>query len=774
MIRYLKPLVPKSLIGRYTLVSSILFFILIFIAVIGWHTAQQGVKKHHKHMSVLGDLENSIRDYSVKYQAVKYAALEFIIQPDAKHYDLYKNKIKLFRQSFTTLEDAYKTHSGETITQQFSQLKFANNSLHIELLKIISVRQDAEQTFPFTTSMLNLANDNSEILALMDRVIASDIYQDEKLPEDFKLVFTDTQYTFARLMADYRLLVSVRFGIFTGDWQQAYTHRVNNIGIIVNKIEENLKLLQEIQLKTELPFVVTHDMKLFYDMTNNSISSYQTAIALLSAPNWRQDLVFLRDKLQPAFNELDKSLQILHLKEEAIWAESMGELTDVANDLSGSLWFLLIICSALVVLGYFMFSKTILNPINHVAQALKNEATGNAIEFKSYSSAAEIQNLTGAFNEMRRQVNSRQKRLVNILDNAAEAIITIDSDGLIETFNAAAESLFNYQASEVLGKNVIMLIAEDDRIYYQALFHKYKDTDNFSFKPTSEYGYEIEVLCKHNVLLPVSVKISRTIIDGNVLYTGLVIDISERLANELERQQHQSEMAHIGRLSIMGEMAAGIAHEINQPLAAMSLYLQGSLRCCDPDADSCKDVIKAVKSAIGQVDRASEIVRKMRGFAHRETFKQQVVDINELIRKSVELVLIGQTNISPQPKLRLSETPIMVKVDALQIEQVLVNLIKNAFDAQLELESSQRSLKITSEVNEKGFAQVTVIDGGEGVCAENVDKIFNTYFTTKGDGLGMGLSICRSIIEEHNGVLWYAPGEEKGSQFCFIIPIKNA
>jgi len=372
-------------------------------------------------------------------------------------------------------------------------------------------------------------------------------------------------------MADYRLLVSVRFGIFTGDWQQAYTHRVNNIDIIVKKIEENLALLQEYQSEYELPFVVTHDMKLFYSMTNNSISSYQKAIALLSAPNWRQDLVLLRDKLQPAFNELDKSLQLLHLKEEKIWSESMGELTEVANDLSDSLWFLLIICSALVVLGYFMFSKIILIPINHVAQALKSEAAGKATKFESYSSAAEIQNLTDAFHEMRRQVNSRQKRLVNILDNAAEAIITIDSNGLIETFNAAAENLFNYSSSEVLGKNVIMLIAEDERIYYQALFQKYKDTYNFNSQPKSEYGYEIEVLCKYNILLPVSVKISRTIIDGNVLYTGLVIDISERLANELERQQHQSEMAHVGRLSIMGEMAAGIAHEINQPLAAMSL-----------------------------------------------------------------------------------------------------------------------------------------------------------------------------------------------------------
>jgi len=761
MKRFFQLFVPKSLIGRYIFVSSILFIILIFMAVIGWHAAQQGVKKHHQHMSVLGDLESSIHNYSVKYQAVKYTALEFIIQPDSTHYDSYKETITKFRKSFIVLGDAYQRHSGGKVSQQFSQLKFANNALHIELLKIISVRQDAEQTFPFTTSMLNLANDNSEILSLMDRVIASDIYQDERLPEKFKFILTDTQYTFARLMADYRLLVSVRFGIFTGDWQQAYTHRVNNIDIIVKKIEENLALLEQYQSEYELPFVVTHDMKLFYSMTNNSISSYQKAIALLSAPNWRQDLVLLREKLQPAFNELDKSLQLLHLKEEKIWSESMGELTEVANDLSDSLWLLLIICSALVVFGYFMFSKIILIPINHVAQALKNEAAGNVTTFESYSSAAEIQNLTSAFHEMRRQVNSRQKRLVNILDNAAEAIITIDSSGLIETFNAAAESLFNYRASEVLGKNVIMLISEDERIYYQALFQKYKDTDNF------------KVLCKNNILLPVSVKISRTVIDGNVLYTGLVIDISERLANELERQQHQSEMAHVGRLSIMGEMAAGIAHEINQPLAAMSLYLQGSLRCCDPEADSCKDVIKAVKSAIGQVDRASNIVRKMRGFAHRETFKHETVDINELIRKSVELVLISQSSISPQPKLRLNKTPIMVKVDALQIEQVLVNLIRNAFDAQLNLQSSARSLKITSEVDAKGYALVTVIDGGEGVAAENVDKIFNTYFTTKGDGLGMGLSICRSIIEEHNGVLWYVPGAEKGSQFCFIIPTEN-
>ncbi len=761
---------PNSLRARYIFVVIILFTFLVGFAAFGWYTVQRGAHEQNLHMKILSDLERSIDNYVLKYQEVKYATLEFMIQPDELNHMLYMNSIDVFSDGFKRLEEAQKLQHGAAFNEHFKHLKAASDNLHLELERIIKVRQDANKTFLFTPTLLQISEDNSEILSLLDRVIPSNYELEEELSEDVVKIFSSMRYSWARLMANFRLLISVRFGVFVGDWQLAYNQRNYNITLLENRIESNLASLLEYSMNQQLPFVVDHEVHLLNQLVTKSLVHYHDVMDLLSAPNWRQDLVLLRDNLRPAFSELDQSIKQLHLKEEQVWSDSMNGQAAIAQKLSDSLWAILLVCSLLSILGYFIFSRVILMPIKNIAQALKNEAHGNAVELKGYSSAIEIRDLIDAFYEMRKQVNSRQQRLLNILDNAAEAIITIDSTGLIETFNAAAEQLFGFQSSEVIGRDVLKLVPANVRDNYYKLYLSYQQSEFLASDLNSGYGYEFDVLCKDKSLVPVSVKFSKTVIDGEVLYTGLVVDITERRANEYERQQHLSEMAHVGRLSIMGEMAAGMAHELNQPLAAMSLYLQGSLRRCDPSIEVCKDITRAVKSAIGQVDRASEIIRKMRGFARRESFHLELTDINELIRKSVEFVVVSQQSTSPQAKLFLSDKEILVRVDALQIEQVLVNLIRNALEAQMMLDESMRVLQIKCDVDDKGVVRVYVIDAGEGVAKENIDKIFNTYFTTKSDGLGMGLSICRSIIEEHDGVLWYNENAEHGSEFCFLLP----
>ena len=769
-MRYLpKSLIPQTLRARYIVIALALFVVLVFIAMFGWYSVKHGVHKHHRHMKILAEMEQVIHEFTAQYQGVKYATLEFLIQPDKKHYQVYQDNIKAFNQSFKALEEMQQTKTVMDFHEHYQRLQADNQQLQNELEKIIAVRLDAEKTFPFSTIMLSISQDNAEILSILNRALSAN---ETVLSNNAKALLSDTRYTWVRLMAEYRLLVSVRFGIFTGDWDEAYKNRVYNIGLYIKNLNDYLQQLRKLQEEQKLPFETDNDVSILYNQVVKATQYYQYAIMLLGSPDWRQDLVLLSNKIHPAFARLDKSIHLLHIEEKRLQAVSMDQLTVIARHLSDSLWFLFVIGSILVLFGYIMFSRTILAPIINVSQALKDEATGGRMaRLGHYSSAREICNLTDAFHEMRKQVKSRQQRLVNILDNAAEAIITIDDNGLIETFNAAAEKLFGYQAKEVLAKNVLMLIPENDRENYQRLFREYQHISRDDYTSDTDDEHEIDVLSKNQQLVPASVKISKPIIDGHTLYTALVIDISERLANEQERRQHMDGLAHAGRLSIMGEMAAGIAHELNQPLAAMSLYLHTSLRLCDPEAKTCKDIIKVVNSSIEQIDRASGIIRKMRGFAHRETFHLENADLNKLIRKSIDLVLISQQNATPQLELILAPSPLMVKVDALQIEQVLVNLIQNAFDAQLNVPASKRVLQIKSEIDAKGFARVCVIDAGEGVAKENVDKIFDTYFTTKADGLGMGLSICRSIIDTHNGVLWYRAREEKGSQFCFVLPL---
>jgi len=762
-------LIPGTLRGRYIFVSLILFTMLAITAIFGWLTVQTAADKHHQKMQNQASIEYTIHSFTVQYQSVKYALLEFLIQPDEQNYQLYNENVLKLNTTFNTLKDAQQKIYPSGLWSNTPDLEADLNNLKQALEKIIKVRLDSQQTFPFTTKMLSLSGINSEILSIIDNISKNETASENENFTKLKTLFLDTRYTWVKLMAEFRLLVTVRFGIFTGAWQQAFEQRAYNVEVYIQSIQKNINNIE--RLNTNIPLEVESEFLKLSTKTSVAIKKYQQAIILLRSPGWRQDLLLLANQLRPAFSNLDNSIQLLHHKEESNWLVSMSELTTIAQKLSTSLWLLLLVCSALALIGYFMFDKAIIKPIKEVSHALNSQASGAVSDLEKNASTQEISSLMEAFHEMQQQVNSRQQRLVNILDNAAEAIITIDESGTIETFNTASEKLFNYSAAEVLGKNILMLIPEDERNHYQSLFQQYSENDTYAAEFASEDGYEIDVLCKYMNLVPVSIKISKTIIDDKTLYTGLVVDISERRAIENERQQRLAEMAHVGRLSIMGEMAAGIAHELNQPLAAMSLYLQGSLRRCQPELNTCNDVIKAVKSAIEQVDRAGEIIKKMRGFSRRESFHRETIDLNELIIKSVDLVLISQQSITPKPELFLDSRALMVNVDVLQIEQVMVNLIRNAFDAVSALEASKRFLHIKSGLDENGFARVFVIDSGEGVAIENAHKIFDTYFTTKAEGLGMGLSICRSIIEEHNGVLWYRPGNEKGSQFCFVIPV---
>ena len=749
-----------------------LFVVLSFAAVFGWYSVQTSVEEHHQKMEAQASIESAIHELAVRYQDVKYSLLEFLIQSDEQNYQLYNDSVLKLSRSLAELRNLQQTILIPGFQDVLRILGDDLETLKTGLKHLIQVRLDSRQTFPFTRNMLEIDARNTEILAALNRLLSFTDSADV-LPGHFNTLFTESRYTWLRLMAEYRLLVAIRFGVFSNPWQPVFEQRVHNIEIFIQDLQAKLKKLDALSRESDLPVDVSAELLLLVENMRSGIKAYQEAILSLRSPGWRQDLLLLSNELHPAFSRLDQSIQLLHQQEESNWRISMGALTQVAQRLSGSLWLLLMVCSMMTVFGYFIFDKIILRPLRQVAQALKDEASGKAVALEEANAAREIQVLTDAFHDMRKQVNSRQQRLVNILDNAAEAIITIDSDGLIETFNVAAEQLFNYPVEQVLGKSVLMLIPEDKRDDYQQLFLDYKkNADNIQL-PDAQDGFEIDVLCNHHQLKPVSVKISKTLIDGRELYTGLVVDISERLANEKERQQRLAEMAHVGRLSIMGEMAAGIAHELNQPLAAMSLYLQGSLRRCDPDSETCSDIIRAVHSSIEQVDRASEIIRKMRSFARQEAFQHELIDLNEIIRKSVDLVLISHQSVTPEPELQLSEQALMVKVDVLQIEQVLVNLLRNAFDAVSKMEVSKRAICIKSSLDNDGFARVFVIDSGEGVAKENISRIFDTYFTTKPDGLGMGLSICRSIIEAHDGVLWYREEERQGSQFCFLLPVAH-
>ncbi len=247
-------------------------------------------------------------------------------------------------------------------------------------------------------------------------------------------------------------------------------------------------------------------------------------------------------------------------------------------------------------------------------------------------------------------------------------------------------------------------------------------------------------------------------------------DITERRQSERKARDHQAELAHVARLSTMGEMASGIAHEINQPLAAMVTYAQACLRMIDSGKAEMNELCEALRAVANQGLRAGEIIRRLKQFARKKETKRVQTDLNQLVRESCRFVESeAQTN-SITINLDLAERLPAVVADSIQIEQVILNLLRNAMDAIGASESVERVLTIQTKICQNADVELSVRDTGPGLSAQHMEHIFDPFFTTKPDGTGMGLSISRSILETHGGRLWADVAREHGAVFRFTLP----
>jgi PAS domain S-box-containing protein len=255
-----------------------------------------------------------------------------------------------------------------------------------------------------------------------------------------------------------------------------------------------------------------------------------------------------------------------------------------------------------------------------------------------------------------------------------------------------------------------------------------------------------------------------------VRWFGTCTDVEEiKRADERQKEQH-STLAHMERIRTMGQMASGLAHELNQPLGAILNYtvaLQATLGK-ELDAKSQKLVRSIAEEVITQATRAGEIVRRMRAFVKKQRPEGQTKDMNELVSDSVNMLSYDLRQAHLHPVLKLEKNLPTVLVDGIQIQQVLVNLIRNAIDAMADTLPAHRRLRISTSAAE-GFVWVHVTDGGCGILPENSSKIFDSFFTTKAHGLGMGLALCRTIIEDHGGHITAKPNDDWGSTFSFSV-----
>jgi two-component system sensor kinase FixL len=359
-----------------------------------------------------------------------------------------------------------------------------------------------------------------------------------------------------------------------------------------------------------------------------------------------------------------------------------------------------------------------------------------------------------------------EEELRALLDAAVDAIIVIDSRGHIETFSNAAERIFGYSAEEILGKNVNLLMPEPDRSAHDGYLRRYELTGEARI---IGIGRDVQARRRDGTLFPASLAVGRISGAEPPRFVGFIRDISERVAAEQAAAQAQERLAHVARLSTMGEMAAGLAHEINQPLAAITTYAQACQRMLDKgEAPDAVDIREALVEIGRQALRAGEVIRRLRGFVANRAVRPELIGCNRLLEDTVSLARPDLR--ANDVRLRMDVAPNLPDViaDAVQLQQVLINLIRNAIDATLQGGPAQHEIRLRARCTAAGV-EISVHDHGPGLDPATVANLFNPFFTTKPHGTGLGLAISRTIVQAHSGTLAYR--EEPGGGACFFFTL---
>jgi two-component system sensor kinase FixL len=372
--------------------------------------------------------------------------------------------------------------------------------------------------------------------------------------------------------------------------------------------------------------------------------------------------------------------------------------------------------------------------------------------------------------EMARDLRAREAHLRSVLDTVPDATIVINDRGIIQSFNTAAERLFDYREAAVVGQNVNLLMPSPFREGHDGYIARYLATGE---RRIIGIDRVVTGQRKDGSTFPMKLAVGEVRTGDQRFFTGFVRDLTERQAVEKQLEELQSELARLSRLTAMGEMASTLAHEINQPLSAIVNYLQGSGRLlAGLDHPNAVKIHDALAEASKQTLRAGQIIRQLREFVARGEMEKRPEDVNKLVEEASALALVGAKEQGVRTILRLDERAAAVLVEKVQIQQVLLNLIRNAIEAMQGAELKE--LVIATSAAHDGKVEVSVSDTGTGLAPEILPRLFQPFVTTKPSGMGVGLSISKRIVEAHGGEMWAEAHPGGGTLFRLTLAAAGA
>jgi len=360
-----------------------------------------------------------------------------------------------------------------------------------------------------------------------------------------------------------------------------------------------------------------------------------------------------------------------------------------------------------------------------------------------------------------------EDRLRQVIDTALDGMVVINSLGTVLLYNAACEQLFGYSAQEILGKNVKLLMPNPDRQNHDAYIQNYLRSGEAKIIGS---GRDVSGRRKDGSTVPIRLSVGE-LRDGDdaPLFIGTLHDLTEAQRAREKIEELQSELLLVSRVSAVGEMGSTLAHELTQPLSAAMGFVEASAALIDRgNGEGHTRVRELMDQAVTQTRRAGDVLRRLREFAGRGDTERSVLDINTVVKEICELTMLGTASESIDLKMSLADDLPSVLIDHVQIQQVIHNLVRNSIDA---LSDSDGSTIVVTTLARGDMVEVSVGDDGPGFPETIRESLFEPFVSTKLDGIGIGLSICRSIVDAHGGRIVVDDNPRGGARISFTVPV---